>query len=107
METMNNAKIIGIDHGCENMKTANFCFKSGLIVYDCEPLFTTDMLVLGDRYYLIKEGHQEFAPDKIKNEDYYILKTAEKKNPFERQSLYSGAEYTIQLSPQITGTLHL
>lgn len=104
---MNNAKIIGIDHGCENMKRQISVSSQDSSSMTASLLFMADMLVLGDRYYLIKEGHQEFAPDKIKNEDYYILKTAEKKNPFERQSLYSGAEYTIQLSPQITGTLHL
>ena len=73
MKTMNNTKIIGIDHGYGNMKTANFCFKSGIISYDSEPLFTADMLVYDNKYYLIGEGHKEFAPDKIKDEDYYIL----------------------------------
>lgn len=73
MKTMNNTKIIGIDHGYGNMKTANFCFKSGIISYDSEPLFTADMLVYDNKFYLIGEGHKEFAPDKIKDEDYYIL----------------------------------
>lgn len=73
---MNNTKIIGIDHGYGNMKTANCCFKSGIIAYDSEPLFTADMLVYENRYYLIGEGHKEFVPDKIKDEDYYILTLA-------------------------------
>ena len=73
---MNNTKIIGIDHGYGNMKTANCCFKSGIIAYDSEPLFTADMLVYENKYYLIGEGHKEFAPDKIKDEDYYILTLA-------------------------------
>lgn len=73
---MNNIKIIGIDHGYGNMKTANCCFKSGIIAYDSEPLFTADMLVYENKYYLIGEGHKEFAPDKIKDEDYYILTLA-------------------------------
>lgn len=76
MKTLGNTKIIGIDHGYGNMKTANFCFKSGLIAYDSEPLFTADMLVYENRYYLIGEGHKEFVPDKIKDEDYYILTLA-------------------------------
>ena len=76
MKTMNNTKIIGIDHGYGNMKTANCCFKSGIIAYDSEPLFTADMLVYENKYYLIGEGHKEFAPDKIKDEDYYILTLA-------------------------------
>lgn len=76
MKTIHNTKIIGIDHGYGNMKTANFCFPTGITAYDHEPLFTADMLVYGGRYYLIGEGHKEFAPDKIKDEDYYVLTLA-------------------------------
>lgn len=76
MKTMNNTKIIGIDHGFGNMKTANICFSTGIIAYDSEPLFTADMLVYENKYYLIGEGHKEFAPDKIKDEDYYVLTLA-------------------------------
>lgn len=76
MKTINNTKIIGIDHGYGNMKTANCCFPTGVCAYDAEPLFTADMLVCNDKYYLIGEGHKEFAPDKIKDEDYYILTLA-------------------------------
>ena len=76
MKNFNNTKIIGIDHGYGNMKTANFCFPTGIIAYDSEPLFTADMLVYDGKYYLIGEGHKEFVPDKIKDEDYYILTLA-------------------------------
>ena len=51
-------------------------FPTGITAYDHEPLFTADMLVYGGRYYLIGEGHKEFAPDKIKDEDYYVLTLA-------------------------------
>ena len=76
MKTMKNTKIIGIDHGYGNMKTANHCFKTGISVYDSEPLFTADMLTYNGKYYLIGEGHKEFAPDKVKDEDYYVLTLA-------------------------------
>ena len=76
MKTIHNTKIIGIDHGYGNMKTANCCFPTGITAYEHEPLFTADMLVYGGRYYLIGEGHKEFAPDKIKDEDYYVLTLA-------------------------------
>ena len=76
MKSFNTSKIIGIDHGYGNMKTANFCFPTGIIAYDSEPLFTADMLSFNGKYYLIGEGHKEFAPDKIKDEDYYILTLA-------------------------------
>ena len=76
MKTINNTKIIGIDHGYGNMKTANCCFPTGITAYEHEPLFTANMLIYNGRYYLISEGHKEFAPDKIKDGDYYVLTLA-------------------------------
>ena len=76
MKTIKNTKIIGIDHGYGNMKTANHCFKTGISTYDSEPLFTADMLTFNGRYYLIGEGHKEFTPDKVKDDDYYVLTLA-------------------------------
>ena len=76
MKKYNDLYVIGIDHGYGNMKTANCCFPTGITAYDHEPLFTADMLVYNGRYYLIGEGHKEFAPDKIKDEDYYVLTLA-------------------------------
>lgn len=40
MKTIKNTRIIGIDHGYGNMKTANHRFKTGISAYDSEPLFT-------------------------------------------------------------------
>ena len=59
MKNWNETKIIGIDHGYGNIKTANCCFKNGILGYDTEPLFTSDMLVHCGRYYLIGEGHKK------------------------------------------------
>ena len=73
MKKFNDTYVIGIDHGYGNMKTANHCFKTGLLTYDAEPLFTGDMLVYSGKYYLIGEGHKEFIVDKICDEEYYIL----------------------------------
>ena len=70
MKKFNNTYVIGIDHGYGNMKTANHCFKTGLLTYDAEPLFTGDMLVYSGKYYLIGEGHKEFIADKICDEEY-------------------------------------
>ena len=53
MKKFNNTIIIGIDHGYGNMKTANCCFPTGLIAYNCEPLFTKELLVYNGKYYLI------------------------------------------------------
>lgn len=73
MKNYKETKIIGIDHGYGNIKTANYCFKTGITAYDAEPLFTGDMLTYDGKYYLIGEGHKEFVPDKIRDDDYYLL----------------------------------
>ena len=73
MKTFNDFKIIGIDHGYGNIKTANCCFQTGVTGYDSEPLFTKDMLVYDGRYYLIGEGHKEFLAEKHTDNDYYCL----------------------------------
>lgn len=72
----NNVKIIGVDHGYGNMKTANCVFGTGVLAYDKEPVFKSDMLVWDGRYYLIGTGHKEFTADKMKDEDYYVLTLA-------------------------------
>lgn len=76
MKTINNIKIIGVDAGYGNVKTANFCFRTGLTAYDTEPLFTKNMLVYEGRYYLIGEGHKTYTAEKTLDEDYYILTLA-------------------------------
>ena len=76
MKKLNNKIIIGIDHGYGNVKTANHCFKTGIIGYDNEPLFTKNMLVYDGRYYLIGEGHKEFLAEKMQDTDYYCLTLA-------------------------------
>ena len=73
MKDMNGIKIIGVDHGYGNIKTANCCFPTGIMGYDAEPLFTGDMLVYEGRYYLIGEGHKEFLAEKTMDDDYYLL----------------------------------
>ncbi|MBR6108113.1 MAG: ParM/StbA family protein [Clostridia bacterium] len=76
MKKLDDAVIIGVDHGYGNIKTANHIFKAGIVGYDHEPLFTGDMLVYGGKYYVISEGHKEFVPQKQSDEDYYLLTLA-------------------------------
>lgn len=71
-----NTLIIGIDHGYGNIKTANFCFQSGLLSYDSEPTFTKNMLIFNGKYYLFGEGHKEFSAEKTKDDEYYVLTLA-------------------------------
>ena len=44
MKQFKEKLIVGIDHGYGNIKTANHCFKTGVMGFDAEPLFTKDML---------------------------------------------------------------
>ena len=76
MKRHNDTIIIGIDHGYGNMKTANCCFPTGILAYDSEPLFTKNLLVFENKYYLIGEGHKEFLGNKVLDQDYYILTLA-------------------------------
>ena len=76
MIELNNVKVIGIDHGFGNVKTASCCFRSGVTLCEKEPTFKANMLVYDGRYYLIGEGRKEFTPDKIRDNDYYILTLA-------------------------------
>lgn len=76
MKDMNGVKIIAVDQGYGNIKTANHCFPTGILPCDGEPLFGADTLVYDGKYYLIGEGHKEFLPDKVKDDDYYLLTLA-------------------------------
>ena len=76
MKTLYDYKIIGIDHGYGNMKTANCCFQTGVIESDTEPPFANDLLIWNNKYYSIGVGHKEFTADKFIDEDYYILDIA-------------------------------
>ena len=76
MKTMGNTRIIGVDAGYGNMKTANFCFRTGVDRYETEPLFNRDMLVYGGKYYLIGSGHKTYTAEKTADEDFYILTLA-------------------------------
>ena len=68
--------IIAIDHGYSNIKTANTCFKAGVIAHEGKPAFTNDLLVYDGRCYTIGEGHKEYSPFKTNDQDYYLLTLA-------------------------------
>lgn len=50
MKEWNDLKIIGVDQGYGNMKTANTITPTGLVAYDEEPVFTGDTLVFGGKH---------------------------------------------------------
>ena len=76
MKDFKGTKIIAVDTGYGNIKTANHCFKTGIIAYDSEPLFTKDMLIYDGHYFIIGEGHKEFVAEKQTDIDYYLLTLA-------------------------------
>ena len=73
MREIRNTKIIAVDHGYGNMKTANTVTPTGITAYETEPIFTGNILQYNGTYYRIGEGHKEFIPDKAMDEDYYLL----------------------------------
>ena len=89
MKEFNNTKIIGIDHGYGNMKTANCCFPTGVTTYEKEPVFKDNMLVWNGRYYLIGVEHKEFKAEKMLDEDYYVLTLAAIARELNSAKLYS------------------
>ena len=74
--TKNPIVVIGVDHGYGNIKTANTCFPAGVVAYEKEPIFAGHVLIYNGTYYSIGEGHKEFIPEKIIDQDYYILTLA-------------------------------
>ena len=74
--TKNPIVVIGIDHGYGNIKTANTCFRAGVTAYDKEPFFIIGSLQYNGKWYGISEEHKEFIPDKMTDQDYYILTLA-------------------------------
>ena len=76
MKDKNGIKIIGIDHGYGNMKTANVCFPTGVVASEVEPTFQANLLVWEGRYYNVGVGHKEFAGEKDADQDFYVLTLA-------------------------------
>ena len=73
MKEFKNLKIIGVDHGYGNIKTAGTVTKNGVTDYETEPIFSGNILEYGGLYYRIGDCHKEFIPDKAADEDYYLL----------------------------------
>ena len=72
----NDILIIGLDHGYGNMKTANHCFPTGIIPEEDASSFAQNILEYSGKSYLIGEGHKDFIPDKVKDDDFYHLSLA-------------------------------
>lgn len=73
MKELNSIKIIGIDHGYGNIKTASTVTKSRVTAYETEPIFSGNILEYEGGYYRIGECQKEFVSDKVSDNDYYLL----------------------------------
>ena len=73
MRDLNGIKIIAVDNGYGNTKTANTVTPTGLAVSDTEPIFSVDLLEYDGKFYRVGEGHKPFVADKAADDDTYIL----------------------------------
>ena len=73
MRDFNGIKIIAVDHGYGNVKTANTVTPTGLVAYDTEPIFSGSILEYDGKSYRVGEGHKAFVADKATDDDNYIL----------------------------------
>ena len=93
MKKLNGCYVIGVDHGYGNIKTANFCFPTGLIESDTEPIFSQNVLMWNGRYYSIGEGHKEFTADKFKDPDFYVLTLAAIARELNKAGIYEASVF--------------
>ena len=72
----NGVMIIGVDNGYGNTKCVHRTFPTGVIRSREKPAFSKDVLEFDGYFYIIGEGHKEFVPEKVVDEDFYILTLA-------------------------------
>ncbi len=68
--------ILGIDHGFGNIKTVNTIFSNSVTEKKEEPMMSSDYLFYDRKYYVLNESHKLYNPDKLKDNDFYILTIA-------------------------------
>ena len=68
-ELKNGTKIIGMDHGYGNIKTANTIMPTGITAYPTKPTFEGNILQYDGMYYRIGEGINAHGWMNIKNAD--------------------------------------
>jgi plasmid segregation protein ParM len=100
----NDTLIIGLDHGYGNMKTANHCFPTGIIPGENASSFAQNILEYGCKSYLIGEGHKDFIPDKVKDDDFYHLSLAGIAEELDTFGLSEGSKIHIAAGLPLTWT---
>ena len=76
MTEINNVKIIAVDHGYGNIKTANTITPTGVTAYDAKPAFDGNILFYDNTFYKIGDVHKTYIPDKSEDIDYDFLSGA-------------------------------
>ena len=88
MQVFKNLKIIGIDHGYGNIKTANTVTPTGVSIFNTEPTFEGNVLYYDGRYYRFGEGHKPFISDKTEDEDFYAATLLGIAKELSREKIY-------------------
>lgn len=88
MQVFKNLRIIGIDHGYGNIKTANTVTPTGVSVFETEPTFEGNVLYYDRRYYRFGEGHKPFISDKTEDEDFYAATLLGIAKELSREKIY-------------------
>ena len=88
MQVFKNLRIIGIDHGYGNIKTANTVTPTGGSVFDTEPTFEGNVLFYDGRYYRFGEGHKPFISNKTEDEDFYAATLLGIAKELSREKIY-------------------
>lgn len=92
-------KIIAVDHGYGNIKTARTIVQTSIDEYDFAPLFKGDILEYGNKWYCIGVGHKEFIPDKNTDDDYYLLTLAAVAMELHESGIYNANVHLVSGLP--------
>ena len=98
-ELKNGTKIIGVDTGYGNIKSANTVTPTGFIEYDTPPIFSGNILEYNGKYYRFGEGHKNFIVDKTADNDFYILTLMAIARELKRVGIYSADVYLAEGLP--------
>ena len=88
MQVFKNLKIIGIDHGYGNIKTANTVTPTGVSVFETEPTFEGNVLFYDGKHYRFGEGHKPFISDKTEDGDFYAATLLGIAKELSREKIY-------------------
>ena len=69
----NGTKIIAIDHGYGNIKTANTVTPTGITEYESEPVLGGDILEFDGKWFKVGDDHKAFIADKSSDDEFYLL----------------------------------